>query len=369
MSNNVNPAPTLNKLKEDIKLSDLNPYKNTDNKEKVKCNYGQSGEMEIEYPIEDCTTFRGTADKGKVRDAIMKNAEKISDSGINFGLSPEDIGPLGTILPSKAIQRKEELIQLTHAAEPLTNVNKIRNVFDTLETRINSEQGFKEVFDGYFSLMYNIYTSKNSIGYYIYLSLTKSFDKRTLNKLMDEKRAEIKLAKSKTNKFKEKSVMEALSREIQESKVDRQKLLKKDEELRSQIAALQAQREELNNMWNEKYKDLIAFKGRQDYYIADKLANVENEWSKISQADKNEKYGNDIKSFQIERENELRSEFLVNSAEDEYIVGLRKKYSIQKDEELTRTSLLKAAQDALKSFRTDFFNLQGDEEGSPGAML
>lgn len=163
--------------------------------------------------------------------------------------------------------------------------------------------------------------------------------------------------------------MEALSRELQESKIDRQKLLKKDEELRAQIAALQAQRTELNNMWNEKYKDLIAFKNRQEYYVADKLANIENEWNKVSAGDKNTKYGDDIKSYQIERENELRSEFLVNSAEDEYIRQLREKYSIEKDEELTRTSLLRVAQEALKSFRTDFFNLSGDEEDSPNSML
>lgn len=369
MSGRRGASPTLNKLKEDIKLEDLNPYKNVDNKEKVMNSYGQNGNIEIEVPTSECTTFRGSVSKEKVKEAIAKNAQRIVESGVNFQLTAQDIGPLGTIKPSKAIQRKNELIDLAHAAEPLTNITKIRNVFDSLEARLINEQGFADVYDGYMALMYNTYVSRNSVGYYIYLSLTKTFDKRTINKLMDEKRAEIKLAKSKTNKFREKSVMEALSRELQESKIDRQKLLKKDEELRAQIAALQAQRTELNNMWNEKYKDLIAFKNRQEYYVADKLANIENEWNKVSAGDKNTKYGDDIKSYQIERENELRSEFLVNSAEDEYIRQLREKYSIEKDEELTRTSLLRVAQEALKSFRTDFFNLSGDEEDSPNSML
>lgn len=369
MSSGRGVSPTLNKLKEDIKLKDLNPYKKIDVKEKVTNSYGSSGNIELEVPVSECTTFRGTVNKEKVKEAITKNAQRIVECGINFDLTALDIGPLGTIKPSKAIQRKNELIELAHTAEPLTNITKIRNVFDALEARLVNEQGFKDVYDGYMALMYNTYVSKNSVGYYIYLSLTKTFDKRTINKLMDEKRAEIKLAKSKTNKFREKSVMEALSREIQESKIDRQKLLKKDEELRAQIDALQAQRTELNNMWNEKYKDLIAFKNRQEYYVADKLANIENEWNKVSVNDKNTKYGNDIKSFQIERENELRSEFLVTSAEDDYIKQLRSKYKIEKDEELTRTSLLRIAQEALKSFRTDFFNLSRDEEDSPGSML
>lgn len=369
MSGKSSSTPVLNKLKEDIKLADLNPYTNTETTEVVTFSYGPSGDISKAVPVEDCTTFRGKVNKDKVKEAIGKNAEKIRACGIDFGLVADDIGPLGTIKPSKAIERKDELIVLAHQAEPLTNINRIRNAFDTLETRINNEKGFKDVFDGYMGLMWNVYVSKNSIGYYIYLGLTKTFDKRTMNKLMDEKRAEIRLAQSKTNKFKEKSVMEALSREIQESKMDRQKLLKKDEELRSKIAALQAQRDELNNMWNEKYKDLISFKNRQEYYVADKLVNVENEWAKVKQEDKNSKYGNDIKSFQMERENDLRSEFLVSCANDEFIVSLRTKYKIEKDEEITRTSLLRSAQEALRSFRTDFFNTQRDEEGSPNPML